>query len=129
MNARQRTGASMQARNCCSRSIHPCAACPEEAQHPACIRIEHQRLEISEMPTVLGGTEENAVLAPSTEDMIPTHGFASVLLGRRTRSLVKGGRRGAVVTLAVPLGGGIGVLDGVSAAELYFSNVKYETLE
>ena len=81
------------------------------------------------MPTVLGGTEENAVLAPSTEDMMPTQGFASALLGRRTRSLGRGGRRGAVVTLAVPLGGGIGVLDGVSAAELYFSNVKYETLE
>lgn len=29
--------------------------------------------------------------------MIPTHGFVSDLLARRTRSLGKGGRRGAVV--------------------------------
>lgn len=50
-----------------SSSAHPVTEYPDDAQHP------------------------------STEDIIPTHGFVSALLARRTRSLGKGGRRGAVV--------------------------------
>lgn len=50
-----------------SSSAHPVTEYPDDAQHP------------------------------STDDIIPTHGFVSALLARRTRSLGKGGRRGAVV--------------------------------
>lgn len=52
-----------------SSSAHPVTEYPDDAQHP------------------------------STEDIIPTHGFVSALLARRTRSLGKGGRRGAVVVV------------------------------
>lgn len=43
--------------------------------------------------------------APNTEDMIPTQGLASGLFGRRTRSFGSGGRRGAMLTFGVALGG------------------------
>ena len=34
------TGASMHILICCSNAMHPCAACPEDAQHPS-IAISH----------------------------------------------------------------------------------------
>lgn len=40
-----------------------------------------------------------------TEDMIPTHGLAPVSLGRRTRSLGRGGRRIAIFAVEAPLAG------------------------
>lgn len=61
------TGTSMHSLKDFSSSAHPVTEYPDDAQHP------------------------------STEDIIPTHGFVSALLARRTRSLGKGGRRGAVV--------------------------------
>lgn len=46
---------------------------------------------------------------PSIDDMMPVHVFASDLLGRRTRSFGRGGRRGARLTLGLPFGGMLGV--------------------
>lgn len=69
-----------------SSSAHPVTEYPDDAQHP------------------------------STEDIIPTHAFVSALLARRTRSLGKGGRRGAVVIVR----GGIFFQVGVSE-EVFFS--------
>ena len=71
----QLTGTSIHARSCCSSALHPSAACPFDAQHP------------------------------STDDIIPVHGLASVLFGLRTRSLGSGGRRGATLTFGVAFGG------------------------
>lgn len=68
-----------------SSSAHPVTEYPEDAQHP------------------------------STEDIIPTHGFVSALLARRTRSLGKGGRRGAVVMAR----GGIFIQIGCSAGRFF----------
>lgn len=68
-----------------SSSAHPVTEYPDDAQHP------------------------------STEDIIPTHGFVSALLARRTRSLGKGGRRGAVVIVR----GGIFFQIGCSAGEFF----------
>ena len=51
------------------------------------------------------GGEKNRYTVPSTEVMIPTHGFSPGLLGRRTRSLGRGGRRGGVSFVLPPLGG------------------------
>lgn len=69
-----------------SSSAHPVTEYPDDAQHP------------------------------STEDIIPTHGFVSALLARRTRSLGKGGRRGAVVIVR----GGIFLRSEVLAAGFVF---------
>lgn len=69
-----------------SSSAHPVTEYPDDAQHP------------------------------STEDIIPTHGFVSALLARRTRSLGKGGRRGAVVIVR----GGIFLRSEVWPEDLFF---------
>ena len=52
---------------------------------------------------------------PRTLLMIPTHGFASALFGRRTRSFGSGGSRGATAILVVFVFGGIVVV--VESAE------------
>ncbi|KAL8763250.1 MAG: hypothetical protein Q9184_000890 [Pyrenodesmia sp. 2 TL-2023] len=59
------TGWSIQALRLCSNATHPAAEYPDEAQQLSMLV------------------------------MMPTHGFASAWLGRRTRSLGRGGRRGA----------------------------------
>lgn len=71
------TGASIQALSCFSSAIHPAAVNPDDAQQP------------------------------STDDMIPMQGFDCGLLGRRIRSLGRGGRRGPILLA------GIVVLRGV----------------
>lgn len=71
------TGTSIQALNCCSSATQPSALCPLLAQHP------------------------------NTDAIIPAHGFTSALFGRRTRSLGRGGRRGATLTFGVAFGGGM----------------------
>lgn len=77
------TGVSIQALNCCSSSAHPEALYPDEAQQPA--RHSRQRID-----TTKAAGEQHV---PKTDVIIPRHGLTSVLFGRRTRSLGRGGNR------------------------------------
>ena len=100
--------------------VHPC-------RHEAAALILHSLAPlVRRMPSILYAesafSSANKVVlrqqqeanVPSTDDMIPTHGFASGLFGRRTRNLGSGGSRGVVATLGVVLGGGMA--HGASAA-------------
>lgn len=78
------TLASMQALNCCSTAAHPCGLNPDEAQQPATGKA------VSALKTSTAADKQHI---PKTDVMIPIHGFISILFGRRTRRLGRGGKR------------------------------------
>lgn len=56
--------------------------------------------------------------------MMPTHGFAPGLFGRRTRSFGSGGNRGAVATLGVVLGGGMAHSPEIAAYTVFAGSCR-----
>jgi hypothetical protein len=116
------TGVSIHCRSFCSNCAQPCTLYPEEAQQPApeCQPSFPQYVFPScrhiDTTTSFASFQTRAPLfihtklhVPRTEDIIPKHGFASGLFGRRTRSFGSGGR-GRCVTDCTALPCGLGTI-------------------
>lgn len=85
-------GPSMQLRSACSTVAHPEVLYPADAQQAG----KGEGIGVSGF--CQGSNKEMAACyQPRTEDMIATHGFASVRLALRTRRTRRGGRRMGVL--------------------------------
>jgi hypothetical protein len=103
----------MHARSCCSSCIQPCAVYPDDAQQPEDVSRATTKdadatlgLRLQCIACQLSQTQRKGDIL-NTVDIMPAQGFDRGLFGLLTRSLGRGGRRGATLTLGVALGGGM----------------------